>query len=406
MLSSKKHYSLVLLIALIAAAYLLRPSHVGHEIVEQFSSLSSVVKLQPIAEGLKMPVDLLESPDGSGRLFVVEKGGLVKIIKGSEVLPKPYIDLSAEVSEGMEQGLLSLAFHPKFAINGRIFVDYTDKNGDTRIDEIVAADPKSDEVSAVNRRIVLFYKQPYRNHNGGQLLFGSDGYLYIPSGDGGSAGDPQNNAQNLNTYLGKVLRIDVDQNSSVDFNSGPSYGIPGDNPFVGRTDARAEIWSYGMRNPWRCAFEQTGNRRLFCADVGQDKIEEIDIIERGGNYGWPMYEGRNCYRPPCSPEGMIMPISQYDHSEGFSITGGFVYRGKEIKSLAGRYVFGDFGTGKIWSIPTNSKDQSGSLAGPVEPEFLLSSGAQISSFGQDQAGELYLVDFSGKISKLVSSSGK
>lgn len=409
MLSSRKHHLLVLVVALIAAAYVIMPTRVGHEIIDHISSpktsngsavqtaAAPVFSLELLAGDLVMPVDVIESPDESGRLFVVEKTGVVKIIKNGAVLARPYFDIHSEVSDANEQGLLSLAFHPEFASNGRLFIDYTDRNGDTRIEELIAGNPAGDEIDGSKRRLVLFYKQPYRNHNGGQLLFGPDNFLYIPSGDGGSAGDPQNNAQNLNSLLGKILRIDINMNQSVDFNSGASYGIPADNPFVSRDNVRPEIWAYGMRNPWRCAFDRGSKGRLFCADVGQNDFEEVDLIERGGNYGWPMYEGRSCYKAPCDPAGKLMPISEYNHDSGISITGGFVYRGEALPELFGQYVFGDFGKGTIWSIPADSARQGTQLAliKRLETKYL------ISSFGEGRRGEGYLADYKGNIFKFV-----
>jgi glucose/arabinose dehydrogenase len=300
------------------------------------------------------------------------------------------------VSGGSEQGLLGLAFHPAYATNGRFFVDYTDAAGDTRVVEFqVSADP--DSASAIEKEI-LFVDQPFSNHNGGQLAFGPDGNLYVGLGDGGSGGDPQGNGQSLGTLLGKILRLDVDAASP--------YAVPTDNPFVGRAGAKGEIWSYGLRNPWRFSFDpETG--AMWIGDVGQDQWEEIDMepaAQGGRNYGWNRMEGTHCYPPgsACSPTGLTLPVAEYEHRAGCSVTGGFVYRGMELPELRGTYFYGDYCTGLVRSLrqvnggPAEQRDWTPALR-------RTSGGAMegLSSFGVDSRGELYLVLLSGEIYRLA-----
>jgi glucose/arabinose dehydrogenase len=321
-------------------------------------------------------------------MFVVEKRGRIVIVRDGTPAETPFLDISDRVgSSGSEQGLLSVAFHPQFAQNGRLFVDYTDRSGDTVISRFQAngdaADPDSETV-------LLKIDQPYANHNGGLVLFGPDNYLYIGMGDGGSGGDPQGNGQNRQALLGKMLRIDVD--------NGDPYGIPRDNPWPTGGDARPEVWAYGLRNPWRFSFDRaTGD--LYIADVGQGEYEEIDIQRAGSaagqNYGWNIAEGGHCFRSQsCDTNGMLAPIAEYDHSQGCSITGGYVYRAAAFPSLQGLYFYGDYCSGKIWALSETSP-------GHWEQRELLQSSASISSFGEDQAGELYLTDLGGKLYQVV-----
>jgi glucose/arabinose dehydrogenase len=302
------------------------------------------IKVEPIVTGLANPVAITHSGDGSGRLFIVLQTGQILVYDGSQVLPVPFLDISTLVSTGGERGLLSVAFHPNYATNGLFYVNYTDTQGDTVIAQYTVSDDPNiaDPDSAA---ILLTIAQPFSNHNGGQLQFGPDGYLYIGVGDGGSAGDPDDNAQNLGTLLGKMLRIDVD--------SGVPYTIPPDNPFVGDPEARDEIWAFGLRNPWRFSFDRlTGD--LFIGDVGQDSWEEVNFqtatSSGGENYGWRLMEGNQCFNPPtdCNDGTLTLPILEYNHSLGCSITGGYRYRGTQIPQLEGTYVVGDFCSGRIW----------------------------------------------------------
>jgi glucose/arabinose dehydrogenase len=338
--------------------------------------------------GLESPVYVTHAGDGSGRLFVVEQTGVILIIRAGRLLPRPFLDIRGRVIAGGEMGLLSVAFHPQYARNGRFFVNYTADGASLRtvIAEyrVSAADANVAEPAG---RVLLEIAQPYRNHNGGLNLFGPDGMLYIGMGDGGSGGDPHNNGQRLDTLLGKLLRIDVD--------GAAPYRVPPDNPFVGRSGARGEIWAYGLRNPWRFSFDRTTGR-LFLADVGQNQWEEIDLIQKGGNYGWRTMEGAHCFNPPdgCSRTGLILPIAEYGREGGCSITGGYLYRGGRIRDLVGRYLFGDYCSGTLWAL----RDDGGRWV----RESLLDTGLRINSFGEDQAGELYVVDHRGTVQQLVS----
>ncbi|MFB3906398.1 MAG: sorbosone dehydrogenase family protein [Acidobacteriota bacterium] len=350
----------------------------------------SEILLEPVASGFESPVLVTDAGDGSGRLFVVEQRGRIRVVRSGELLPQPYLDITATVESGGEKGLLGLAFHPDFAQNRRFFVNYTTRVAG-RLKTIIAeyqASMANSDLAEPSERILLEIDQPFDNHNGGHLAFGPDGFLYVGTGDGGSAGDPMGNAQNLGSLLGKILRLDV--------NAGTPYGIPVDNPFPATPGARPEIWAYGLRNPWRFSFDRTTGR-LFAGDVGQNAREEVDIIARGGNYGWNITEGTACYPPSmssCSRAGLIGPIADYGRDEGSSVTGGFVYRGRALRrALEGSYIFGDFGSGIIWRL-FETED------GQWEREELLRAGFNVSSFGEDERGELYVVDYSGIVNQL------
>jgi glucose/arabinose dehydrogenase len=349
-----------------------------------------------VVEGLSSPLGLVSPPGDTSRVFIVEKTGAIRIFESGTLLPRPFLDLTGQVSSGSEQGLLGLAFHPKYASNGKLYVSYTDQNGDTRVVEyLVSSNPDS---ASATHQDVLFVDQPYSNHNGGCLAFGSDGYLYVGMGDGGNAGDPQGNGQNRNTLLGKMLRLDVD---------GPApYAIPPDNPFVGQAGTLPEIWSYGLRNPWRFAFDPA-NGDLYIADVGQDAWEEIDYepAETGGrNYGWNRMEGRHCYPPgsSCDTVGLTMPVAEYGHTGGAcSATGGRVYRGSVMPELQGTYFYGDYCSGLIRSLKI-SNGQAVSEQDWTSSLRTKSGGAMtgLSSFGVDGKGELYLVLLGGDVYRL------
>ena len=341
------------------------------------------VELRPVLTDLDQPVYVTHAGDRSGRLFVVEQTGLIRIVRDGRLLPAPFLDIRRRVIAGGEMGLLSVAFHPGYAANGRLFVNYTSQEG--RLKTVIAeyrASPSNADAADPAERILLEIGQPFRNHNGGLNLFGPDGMLYIGMGDGGSGGDPLNNGQRLDTLLGKLLRIDVDGEAP--------YRAPGDNPLVRRGGARPEIWAYGLRNPWRFSFDRVTGR-LLLADVGQNALEEINLIERGGNYGWNVMEGTRCFRPSegCNTAGLLPPIAEYGRADGCSITGGYVYRGTRIRDLAGRYLFGDYCSGRLWALAESGNRWTMSL--------LLETGLRISSFGEDQNGELYVVDHRGGI---------
>jgi glucose/arabinose dehydrogenase len=344
---------------------------------------------QKIAAGLHKPVYLTHAGDGSGRLFIVEQPGRISIVQDGERRLDPFLDIRDLVNdESTEQGLLGLAFSPDYANNGQFFIHYSDENGDTTIMRYsVSSDPnRADPDSA---QLVLQVDQPYANHNGGDLVFGPDGYLYIGLGDGGSQGDPQGNGQNLNALLGKMLRIDVSQEP---------YGIPPDNPFINRAGARPEVWAYGLRNPWRYSFDrETGD--LYIADVGGNAYEEVNFqpasSHGGEDYGWNFLEGSHEFRGQ-APDGLILPIAEYSHEEGgCSITGGYVYRGPSLPGLNGVYFFGDYCSGYIWGLMRTAEGDWAKLN-------LWNTSFNISSFGEDEAGELYVMDHGGEVQQIVS----
>ena len=348
------------------------------------------------------PVDLQPPGDGSNRLFVVEQAGRIQVFENNSSVnsPKTFLDIRDRVRSvfnggGNEMGLLGLAFHPNYASTGYFYVNYTADNPRRTVISRFSVQPGEPNAADPNSElVVLEFNQPYSNHNGGQLTFGPDGYLYIGTGDGGSGGDPQNNAQNLRTLLGAMLRIDVDHPSG-----GKNYGIPSDNPFVGNSRGyREEIYVYGLRNPWRFAFDAVTGW-LWAADVGQNAIEEIDLIEKGKNYGWRIMEGNSCYNPPsgCDTTGLEMPIWQYNHSVGQSITGGYVYRGSRNPELVGAYIYGDYVSGRIWALRYDGSN-------PPQNTLLANSGLNIASFGMDAANELYLCSFDGKIYRFKTTT--
>jgi glucose/arabinose dehydrogenase len=355
----------------------------------------AAVDVQLVASGLPYIVGIEHAGDASGRLFLVSQSGQIVIYDGTQVLPTPFLDLSSLVLFDGEQGLLGLAFHPSYTSNGLFFLNYINTSGQTVIARYrVSANPNVADPSS--QTILLTENQPFANHNGGQLRFGPDGFLYIALGDGGSGGDPLNDGQRLDTILGKLLRIDV--------NSGSPYAIPPSNPFVSTPGARGEIWAYGLRNPWRFSFDrQTGD--LFIADVGQNLWEEVDYqlgASHGGeNYGWRLMEGRHCYNPSseCNNGSLTLPIVEYSHTLGCSVTGGFRYRGSLLTDLAGAYFFADYCSGRIWSAKQNPD-------GTWSATMQLRSSLTITTFGEDPNGELYVSDHgtNGHLYRLVPAS--
>jgi glucose/arabinose dehydrogenase len=352
------------------------------------------IHLRAVVDGLERPVSVVNAGDGSGRLFVVQQGGEIRIFDGGRLLAAPFLDLSSIVSCCGEQGLLGLAFHPSYETNGTFYVDYTDLAGDTRIARYhVATDP--DVADAGSGMVLLSIDQPFANHNGGQILFGRDGKLWIGTGDGGSAGDPQNNAQNGSSLLGKILRIDVD--------SAFPYGIPSDNPFLGNAGVRDEIWAIGLRNPWKFTFDRV-NGDLFIADVGQGNWEEIDFEPAtslgGRNYGWRKMEGGHCFNPAngCNDGSLTLPVLEYSHAEGCSVTGGYRYRGREMPVHDGTYFFGDYCSGRIWAGTVDP------VSGTWTRTEVLDSSLSISSFGEDEKGELYVTDLGGTLYRVFGET--
>ncbi|MCB0075963.1 MAG: PQQ-dependent sugar dehydrogenase [Anaerolineales bacterium] len=353
-----------------------------------FSATGLTLQLEAVADGFTAPIGVVSADDGSGRLFVIEKGGLIRIVttEGS-VLDPPFLDVSRLVSGAYEQGLLGLAFEPDRP--DRFYINYTDNDGDTVIaryrlsDDPNVADSESGET-------LLTIDQPAANHNGGQLQFGPDGYLWIGMGDGGGAGDVYENAQNYMTLLGTLLRIDVSGERG--------YSVPSSNPFADGEGGVAEGWAFGLRNPWRFSFDRlTGE--LWIGDVGQGLWEEIDRApsdQAAINYGWPILEAADCFQSEgCDSSGYQLPVTQYSHDEGCSVTGGYVYRGRAWPAMAGGYIFGDFCQGTIWAVASDAPEGS-------QATVLLETEIQISSFGEDEAGELYLTDFGdGRLYRLA-----
>lgn len=350
------------------------------------------VGLETTAEGFEQPVFVTNA--GDERLFVVERPGRIRVIDDKGVIEEPFLDLTDRVgSSSSEQGLLGLAFAPDFAESGLFYVDYTDLDGNTVVSRFKASDDRT-SADAGSEEIVLTQEQPAPNHNGGMLAFGPDNYLYIGFGDGGNQGDPDGNAQNLESWLGKVLRIEVDPAQT----NGEPYTVPEDNPFVDDPAAKPEIWAYGLRNPWRFSFDpDTGD--LWIGDVGQGEYEEIDIVAvdgGGANLGWDLMEGPECYdAPDCEAEGLVDPVAFYTHEEGgCSVTGGYVSRSEEFAAIAGLYIFADFCSGLIWALAPDG-DGGWTMSEPVESDL------SISSFGEGADGRLYLTDLDGGVYELV-----
>ena len=351
-----------------------------------------------VATGLARPIYMTNAGDGSNRMFIVLQTGQILIMQDGQVLDTPFIDLSpvtsqAVVSSYSERGLLGLDFHPDYANNGQFFVHYNNPGGETVIaryqvsaDNPNAGDPASGEV-------LFTHPQPFANHNGGQIAFGPDGYLYIGLGDGGSAADPQNHGQRSDTLLGNILRIDVD--------NGEPYSIPDDNPIATVNPGLApEIWAWGLRNPWRFSFDSaTGD--LYIADVGQNQWEEINFQPAdspgGENYGWRVFEASTIFSGEPDPGNTVFPIAEYDHSQGCSVTGGYVYRGADLPAMDGVYLFGDWCSGNIWASYRTTDNTWETMP------FQRNTGYNISSFGESETGELYLVDYRGRILQLVAS---
>ena len=350
----------------------------------------------PFASGFSNLTFVTNAGDGSGDLYAVEQvGRVVKVSQGQSGPRDPWLDISGRIASGGERGLLGLAFHPDYKANGRFFVDYTNTDGNSVISEFMRS--ADGTVDPATERVLIEVDQPYPNHNGGMLAFGPDGYLYIGLGDGGSAGDPQGNGQNLTTELGKILRIDVD---AVD-----PYGIPATNPFQpgNAQGARPEIWDWGVRNPWRFSFDRASGA-LYIGDVGQDQTEEIDVEPAGlggRNYGWNIMEGDHCYSATkCNQTGLTAPVATYSHALGCSVSGGYVYRGARFAArLSGRYFYADYCSGTVWTV-----DAGAALAGqPVTPTVFGTTGFGVPSFGEDEAGELYIVDGAGAIYSVIAS---
>jgi cysteine-rich repeat protein len=357
-----------------------------------------------VVGGLSQPLYVATPPLDPNRLFIVEQGGRIRVFENGVLLAAPFLDLSGRVSCCGERGLLGLAFHPDYEENGRFFIDYTNRAGDTVIaryrrgDDATRADPESEQ-------ILLTIDQPFANHNGGQLAFGPDGFLYVGMGDGGSRNDPFDNAQNDEVPLGKLLRLDVEMEAP------PFYRVPASNPHPERGDVLGLVWANGLRNPWRFSFDRaTGD--LYIGDVGQANVEEVDVqpasSSGGENYGWDVFEGSTCFEPaplpecPVPPDGYVFPVVEYRHNEGCSVTGGYVYRGCAMPDLRGAYFYGDYCSAFVRSFvlrdgaATDEHDWTQELRSPGTPAI-----TDISSFGEDARGEVYVVDIRGLVFKLV-----
>mgnify|MGYP003957987205 FL=1 len=377
----------------------------------QSPSLSSI----EIADGFKKPLFITSYPTDSNLLYVVEQAGRIIVIENGEKLKRPFLDIKKQVVNpnrpGDERGLLGFAFHPNHTKNGKFYINYMNNDGYTVVSEFTVKNKQRANHSS--ERILFDLKQPFSNHNGGHMAFGPDGYLYISIGDGGKAGDPNNAGQDLNTIFGKVIRIDVNQTP---------YGIPKSNPYYGQENKRGEIWAWGLRNVWRFSFDRK-NGDIFYGDVGQNKWEEINYEpakSKGGvNYGWRIMEARHCYNPEdnCNESGLTQPILEYPNDanymrtltgmdqpdvDGCSVTGGYVYRGKQIKGLQGTYLFGDYCSGNVWSFKVEN-GKAVEFQNRTE-EINLAEGEftnYISSFGEDADGELYIIDYNGGVYKII-----
>jgi glucose/arabinose dehydrogenase len=364
----------------------------GLSVTSSQKAFAALIQLEPFLAGLSDPLYLTSAKDGTRRLFIVERPGRIKVLQPGATTPTVFLDIRSKVlSTSTEQGLLGLSFHPDYEMNRRFFVNYTRQtDGATVIAEYLtsASDP---DIADPGESVLLVIPQPFTNHNGGMIEFGPDGYLYLGTGDGGSANDPDNRAQNIDELLGKILRIDIDRpNGQV------PYSSPPDNPFFGSIPGRDEIYGFGFRNPWRFSFDPV-TKMLYAADVGQNAIEEIDVVALGGNYGWNTFEGTQCTGlgpTPCAEcSSCIPPIAEYSHSAGrCAITGGYIYRGAKGSLPWGTYVYGDFCTGEIFMLEDDVQT------------LLLDTALSISSFGEDEGGELYVVNLNGTVDQIVNAT--
>jgi glucose/arabinose dehydrogenase len=369
--------SLVLVVAAIACG------------INRGEAQSITLSTEVVAQGLNQPV-YVTAPGGDERLFIVEQPGRIRIVENGKLVDKPFLDIRNKVGCCDERGLLSVAFHPQYRANGFLFVDYTDKNGDTRVERYSVSPADRNTADPATAKLILTIDQPYANHNGGLNLFGPDGMLYIGMGDGGAQRDPRGNGQNRNVLLGKLLRINVDR--------GEPYAIPGGNPFAAG-GGKPEIWAVGLRNPWRFAFDKTSGF-LYIADVGQDRYEELNIspvTAAGVNYGWSTMDGNGCLRnADCSTAGMQTPALVYEHTDGnCSIIGGFVYRGRKIPEIQGQYFYSDYCNSWVKSVSF----ANGRVGQPRQ--WMSRSFGNIVSFGEDAQGELYICSQNGRVYRII-----
>ena len=351
--------------------------------------------LERVVDELVEPLAVTHAGDGSGRLFVLEQRGQIRIVQDAQLAGDPFLNIGDRLTAGGERGLLGLAFHPSFPEDPRFFVNYTDLEGDTVVSSFTVPSPDAERADPGSEVVLLRIDQPFSNHNGGALAFGPDGFLYVSTGDGGGGGDPMDRGQRLDTLLGKILRVDVD-GDSVD----GRYAIPADNPFADGQDGEPEIWHFGLRNPWRMSFDrETGD--LWIGDVGQGSAEEVDVAragEGGLNFGWNRVEGYDCFEgDPCDDPAFVAPVTAYGHDLGCSVIGGAVYRGTNQPLLAGGYVYSDYCGGNFWVLdPTQD--------GPLDGTLIAETGRQISAIGEDESGELYATDLaSGELLRIVAA---
>ena len=358
-----------------------------------FDPQAITLAFEPFAAGFGALTFLTHAGDGSGLLYAVEQAGVIRVLEpDGSPHSAPFLDISERVTAGGERGLLGLVFHPAFASNGRLFVNYTDRNGDTVVSEFARSG--EGQADAGSERVLLSVGQPFGNHNGGMIAFGPDGNLYVSLGDGGGGGDPTGAGQDLSTLLGALLRIDVD--------SEQPYSVPADNPFLATEGARPEIWAWGLRNPWRFSFDR-GSDALVIADVGQGAWEEINFEPTGSggrNYGWNIMEGPECFgAQECDTSGLTMPVAWYPRGGGqCAVIGGYVYRGEQFPELAGGYLFADYCSGMIWAL-----DSATALsARQATAHEVGSAGLRPTAFGEDENGELYLVGGNGEILRIIA----
>lgn len=363
--------------------------------VSYAASTPLALRLQEVASGLNAPT-FLTAPNGDSRLFIVERAGRIRVVENGNLLATPFLDISNLTSTAGERGLLSMAFHPQYASNGYFFLYYTNLAGDIVIERRQVSAGNPNQADALSGLTIITIAHPtYTNHYGGLVSFGTDGYLYLGTGDGGGGGDPLGNAQNPNVLLGKLLRLDVNASSSAQ-----PYAIPADNPFVGAAGKRPEIWATGLRNPWRYAFDSVA-QQLYIADVGQANLEEVNVRavgQAGNNYGWNIMEGTQCYNSSsCNQSGLVLPLIEYGHDSagGCSITGGYVYRGAALPELAGQYLYSDYCSGWLKSFSVSNGSAS------AVKDWGIANVGNILSFGQDGLKELYMLSSNGKVYRIA-----
>lgn len=360
-----------------------------------FDPTGLTLRADVAVDGLVKPLDVTHAGDGSGRVFVVEQGGRIRVVRDGKLVARPFLDIADRIDSGGERGLLGLAFHPDYPDDPRFFVDYTDRDGDTVIAAFTVSGSDADVADPASEAVILRIDQPFPNHNGGAVEFGPDGMLYVGMGDGGSAGDPKGNGRSLGTLLAKILRVDIDGGGSA------PYAIPADNPFVDVVGARPEIWATGMRNPWRMNFDR-GTGDLWIGDVGQDRWEEIDVIRAGVgglDFGWSTMEGFQCFRPAegCDQTGLTLPITYYGHEFGRAVIGGVVVRDPGAGRLDGGYLYGDGYSDNLWALdPVGDERRDGVIVAKI--------GRTLSSIGEAEDGTVYATSLGGSLLRISAAN--